>query len=820
MLLALLYAVSVVAHYAALRSQTRFPLLSTDEAQYATLGENLHLGHGFTVRGEFHAGLPPLYPLFVALADSFGPVQRISVLFLSCLTISLALFPAYKLARYIDLGPGTACALAAAAVALPNTVYAGLYMTETLSYPLFLTTFWLCARWLERPSVSRGLAAGTLLAAMMLTKLAALSFAAAVLATVVILSLAPQDEKRRFARPGRSALWMLGVGVVTQAAWQAFKLAHHAGGLGMYGHSLEDSGLHHLSARLLGAYLGDFLLAPGLLAAVPLLLWFRENYRPRFALAVLLGTTLAFEIAIHAVLETGLTGYVSERLYMYSLPLVAIFAAKGLEALSGATRLVKLLFVAVPLALLGLLALYSFPYIPVLDIPWASALGSSRWAAVDHFTKERLFVLAAALIVAAGASILLVSPRRRAPVFAGFVLLLNSVAIASSAKKMDTLTAQAAPIASGVVGWLNHQGVNAGDRLIVCAQMAFYQERHWVTPMDAFFIEWHQRFDLTQFKVFDLEALGRFDVRIASSPEQVRELMRPGDRLLTATRISGLAPLSYQYPYYLYTLRGATLEKIEPLYTFDITGNLAIPQPPDVAPAQQTRILLGPPVNLPAGHYEVEFRVRARPADHIAAEVVQEPGGTAIARREGSAGELGPLEFSTHAYAPVRFLLTGPDAGKVGFQGAVVRFAGALKEPMPDRPSAGVVTSHTSARLGPKFYPLCGPLSLNGVEQAPSFTTLHRDPLDILVWTPLDQARGTASIEFISKAHGDFWLPAARWQQNQFKMVAFRAAAGSGSLPADGYRVRLVRIEQGGRATACSEFWNLTVADDPAALNP
>src|SRR5258708_6917357 len=78
--LSLIYAAAVVAHIAALAPGSRFPHLSTDEAQYVSVGENLRLGHGFTVRGYFHSGIPPVYPLFVAAAHAIGGPSRFTML--------------------------------------------------------------------------------------------------------------------------------------------------------------------------------------------------------------------------------------------------------------------------------------------------------------------------------------------------------------------------------------------------------------------------------------------------------------------------------------------------------------------------------------------------------------------------------------------------------------------------------------------------------------------------------------------------------------------------------------------------------------------
>src|SRR6266404_993769 len=404
-----IYVVSVAVHFVSMRRAAEFPLLATDEVQYISVGENLRLGHGFTTRGEFHTGLPPIYPLFVAFTHSLGSDARASALFFSCVVICLVVFPAYGLARHIDLDRRSAYLLAAAAAFLPHTLFAGMYMTETINYPFFIAAFWAFARWLEQPTTQRALIAGALLSAMLLTKIAAWSFAVAVLATVLILTIAPGRGRRR---PGLSALWILALVALTQFAWLAFKDAHGASPLGVYGVEFQERGLSKLSTKLMGVFLGDFLLAPGLLTAVPLFLWFRRNGRQRFALAVLLATTLSFQIAIHGVLEAGMMGFVKERLVLYSILIMAIFAVKGMEDLGTASLLTKFAFVAVPLVLLWMVSLYAFPYNPVIDIPWASAIGSFAWNGVATFTKRHMLILTAVTIIIGGSAVAFLVGRR------------------------------------------------------------------------------------------------------------------------------------------------------------------------------------------------------------------------------------------------------------------------------------------------------------------------------------------------------------------------------------------------------------------------
>lgn len=650
-----IYVTSVALHFVTLRHEAEFPLLATDEVQYISVGENLRLGHGFTTRGEFHTGLPPFYPLFIAFAHSVGSNARTSALIFSCVVIGLVVFPAYGLARHIGLDRRSAYLLAAAAAFLPHTLLAGMYMTETINYPLFLAAFWAFARWLEQSTLPRSLIAGALLSAMLLTKIAAWSFAAAVLTTLLILSLRPRT------RPGLSVLWILATVAATQFAWLAFKHAHGASPLGVYGVEFQERGLRRFSITLMAVFLGDFLLAPGLLTAVPLFLWFRRNIQQRYALVVLLGTTLFFQIAIHGVLEAGMTGFVKERLVLYSIAIMAIFAVKGMEELATASLPMKFAFVGVPLVILWIVSLYAFPYNPVIDIPWASAMGSFAWNGVATFTKRHMFIITAFTIVVAGASIAFLFARRVQTFAAALVLVFFGGIFASSAKEMDELSRAGRIDTFHVTNWLASNGLHADDRLIICGNMAAYQESHRITPIDDFFIEWQRDFGLTDIAILQIEAAGRYDVRIARNPDMIRALLRTGDRLLSATRITDLELVSFQYPYYLYEQKKAGVNP-RPLYTIDLTEDVEYKRPP--------YMMLGQPVLLPAGRYRTTLYLTAEGDAPLVAEVV---GVKTVA---GPASQIKSFDFASPGGAPLQFRLSGPAVAHARFQDAVIEYLG------------------------------------------------------------------------------------------------------------------------------------------------
>jgi hypothetical protein len=535
-----------------------------------------------------------------------------------------------------------------------------MYMAETLNYPLFIGAFYVLARWVEAPTVQHDWIAGGLLSAMLLTKLAAWSLVAAVLITVVVLSTSQHGQKRF----GLHALRIFSVIVASQIAWQIFKYAHHAAGLGSYGHALGDFGLSHLSARLLGVYFGDFLLAPGLFIAVPLFLWFRENGRKRFPLAVLLAGTLACQIGIHGFLEAGLTGELRERLFCYSLPIMAIFAVKGIQAWETASNVVKLVFIAAPLVLLWLVSRYPFPFNPAVDVPWVSMLGSFAWISVDSFTKSH-FIAAAAIVIALAGIVLALLPRRWAQgSLAVFIFFFHSSAFAGSTIEMAQLSARGINWVDAAVRWLSLERVNPGDRLIICGRMAYYEERHRSAPVDAFFINWEERFGFNDIWLFQLEAFGRYDVRMAQTADQIREIARYGDRVLSATRLTELELTGYQYPLYLYTVRKPLAVDPRPLYTLDLI------------PEDWNQNLLSPPMNLPRGMYRATVPMKSGAHLQFSVEVVRASDHAVIAqRRLDEARTIGTFDFSAPGDASIQLHLEGP-GDRSWFEGLTFAYLG------------------------------------------------------------------------------------------------------------------------------------------------
>ncbi|MCX6546020.1 MAG: hypothetical protein NTV05_16615 [Acidobacteria bacterium] len=807
--LTLIYVVSVAVHFLRLRAQAKFPLLATDEVQYIGLGDSIRLGAGFTTRGEVHTALPPLYPLFVAFAHSVGSNARISALFFSCAFISLVVFPAYRLGRLIGLDRLSVYLMAAAAAFLPHTLFAGMYMAETVNYPLFMTAFVAFALWVEQPTWRRAMLGGTCLSLMLLTKLASLSFAVAVLVTVIVVTATLLRRKQTPPRFAWQIVSMCGLVIATQALWQAYKYTSQSAGLGMYGRTLGDYGLPHLTASVFGLYLADLLLAPGLLVAIPLLLWFTQCGRTRFPLAVLLAATIGAQITIHGILLGGLTGELDERLFFYSFPLIAMFAVKGTDSLKGSWMSTRALFILVPLLLL--IPIYrAAHYNPVVAVPWVSAVGSFAWVSVDSFSPRHLITGAVGLVLVAGALILLTPRFRVQRVAAVLVFAFFSLTFVSSAREMFALAGSAGYPVSRITSFLSRSNVNANARLIVCANMAYYQEQHLVTPLDQFFINWHRRFDLSDLFVLQIEALGHYDVRIARYPEQIRTWMRPGDHLLSATRMTDLQLVSYQYPYYLYRLTETLHADPKPIYVIDITEELSYLWPLGLPPAQQVYQMLGQPVNLLAGHYRATFFVRPDPSRPFFAEVERTVGKLVLARRQGSASGVTTFDFATPGDSPLQFRLSGPGMLGAVFKAASVEYLRPFVTPLPPAAATGQFVSEPGrpgAIVDPALRLACDFSSINGEGPAPMYTIRRGAPLDFRgeasgpAWKP----SGERWIELISSRGKLFYL-----RTESQGAHSFRAAGSTSALTPDVYTATVAQVE-GDHQVSCVNHWRLTI---------
>lgn len=151
-LVAAVFVISFVVRAAsAVASPT--PTFFPDEYIYGAIGRSLGSDGRPLIRDQvarFPALLEPLLaaPLwrFLPTSTAYHLVQVENALFMS-----LAVFPAYLLARRLDLGRAFALVCAAGAVALPDLSFANYVLADPVAYPLVLAALYTGVCALERP---------------------------------------------------------------------------------------------------------------------------------------------------------------------------------------------------------------------------------------------------------------------------------------------------------------------------------------------------------------------------------------------------------------------------------------------------------------------------------------------------------------------------------------------------------------------------------------------------------------------------------------------------------------------------------------------
>ena len=329
-LVACLVAVSAVVHVLAgwLRAT---PLYFADEYMYSELGRSLVENGQPLIRGEL-APFPALvYPLLTSPAWLIGDVEPSwrAVQLLGAVAMSLACVPVFVLARRLGLGRNLSLALGALTVAVPDMVYAGWILAETVAYPLVLVTVLAGATTLAAPTRRNQL--GFLALAALCTGTRA-QFAVLFLvfpAAVVVLGLA-ERRIRAVVREQRLPLAVVAGALALAVALGPSRV------LGMYRGILDaelDPArlLDQLGGNLLVlGYASAWLLLPGAVLGFGLALA-RPSTRLERAFAA-----LAVPLVPALVVEASLFGtpqHVQQRYAFYALPLLAL--AFGLYARRG-----------------------------------------------------------------------------------------------------------------------------------------------------------------------------------------------------------------------------------------------------------------------------------------------------------------------------------------------------------------------------------------------------------------------------------------------------------------------------------------------------
>lgn len=140
------FALAILYAWQAARHGT--PWIFTDELEFAQLARSVSETGELARRGEPLSGQFSLYPyltapawLFDDASDAYETAKLIAVL-----GMTLALFPAYHLARLVVSRPAAILA-AAGATMIPAYAYTSVLVEEPFAYPWSALCLWLAARW-------------------------------------------------------------------------------------------------------------------------------------------------------------------------------------------------------------------------------------------------------------------------------------------------------------------------------------------------------------------------------------------------------------------------------------------------------------------------------------------------------------------------------------------------------------------------------------------------------------------------------------------------------------------------------------------------
>jgi hypothetical protein len=409
------FVLSLVYGWQASRHGT--PWIFGDELEFTQLARSVAESGELARRGQPLTGQFSLYPYLTApawfLDDTKSGYEAAKLI--GVLGMTLAIFPAYGLARLVVSRPAAILA-ALAATMIPAYVYTSLLMEESLAYPWATLCLYLAARWHVRPSW-RMFAVAAAAAAIAPLFRDELVVAPAIL-TGVALSLAWQHPRARALRRGREPWVYAGLAVLAAGL---LVLADHEANL----RSKEWHTVSRVFPERLAEYgfwaAGAFTIGIGVLpvvAALAFLVPRRREERDRgvTALRVVLGLAIAgfgFYTALKAAyLSTIFADRVEERNLIYASPVFFAATAAVLErrlvqlwALPAAAAAVLYLLVSTP---------YQMEFHFYSDAPGLAILARANrdyaWTP-DHAQTVLLWMLAGATAIVLAVAFLRGRPR-------------------------------------------------------------------------------------------------------------------------------------------------------------------------------------------------------------------------------------------------------------------------------------------------------------------------------------------------------------------------------------------------------------------------
>ena len=478
-----------------------------DEYIYSSLARSFAEHGRPLIRGQiahFPALLEPVVtaPVWLVTNDPervFRLTQGLNALF-----VSLAVIPAYLLARKVSLSRSWAVAIAALTAAVPDTVYASGVLADPIAYPVVLGAVYAGVCVVSDPTRRAQVAFAVLSAAAVLTRLQYFVVPIAVLAAEVI---ADRGNVVRSAR----RLWLSLTLLVVPPALLFGALGSDRV-LGVYSkgnHAVDPAGIVAWLGReaMLLTYASGWVIIPGALAGLVFAL-VRARTRAELAFAsttVILGAALLLEAAQIANTD-------SERFqerYLFALvPLLAIafalYVRRGLPA-------------RIPVALASAALLIVAARVPLSSYAIAHNKDDSPtlWAVLrlESFTSIGTGSLIVALLAGLLSLVAAAIAFRKLPaVVAVVVALAAGCALSAGATSYDAISSgRARASLPSDLRWVDH--AELGDVDIVSPPGAVKQQAwlqmFWNTSIKRFLILGSPEIDQFATKAIRVPADGR-----------------------------------------------------------------------------------------------------------------------------------------------------------------------------------------------------------------------------------------------------------------------------------------------------------------------
>jgi hypothetical protein len=131
------------------------PTVFSDELGYEKLAQSIGTTGHLALFGKAGLSYPPLYPALLSPIFALGasaPTAYTVIKIVNALLISLAIFPTYKIARFV-LSRRLSVLVAALTAAAPLMAYSSYSMSENLAYPVCLFAIWATLEAIRSPSV-------------------------------------------------------------------------------------------------------------------------------------------------------------------------------------------------------------------------------------------------------------------------------------------------------------------------------------------------------------------------------------------------------------------------------------------------------------------------------------------------------------------------------------------------------------------------------------------------------------------------------------------------------------------------------------------